>query len=312
LAKCLGLKQEVAISTGPSSPVGFIGLGVMGQPMALNLARAGTRLVVWNRTAARTVPLTEAQAELASTSDEVFGRADTVILMLFDGAAIDAVLRRGSPDFGRLVRGKTVIHMGTTEPAYSRGLQQDCEAAGGSYLEAPVSGSRVPAEGAQLVGMLAGDPAVAERARPLLKPMCREIFYCGPVPSALLMKISVNLFLIPLVTGLAESMHFAERHGLSLTQLADILAAGPMASVVSRGKAAKLASREFSVQASIASVFDNCRLSTVTAKQDGVSIPLVDVCHALYAEALELGLADQDMAAVVQAIERRTSRLASP
>jgi 3-hydroxyisobutyrate dehydrogenase len=283
----------------------------MGQPMALNLARAGTPLIVWNRTAAKTTALTDARAELASCPDEVFRRAGTVILMLADGTAIDAVLRRDSSDFRHFVRGKTVIHMGTTEPAYSRELQYDCEAAGGSYLEAPVSGSRVPAEAGQLVAMLAGEPAVAERACPLLKPMCRELFYCGPVPSALLMKVSINLVLLPLVTALAESMHFAERHGLDLTQLAEILAAGPMASVVSRGKAAKLANREFSVQASVASAFDNCRLSAMAAKQAGVAAPLIDVCHALYGEAIELGLADLDMAAVVRAIERRTSRPAS-
>lgn len=298
------------MTTDPSSTIGFVGLGIMGQPMALNLVRAGTRLIVWNRTAAKAAPLTNMHAELASCPDEVFRRANTVILMLADGAVTDAVLRRDGADFPHLVRGKTIIHMGTAEPAYSRQLQHDCEAAGGSYLEAPVSGSRIAAEAGQLVAMLAGEPTVVERACPLLKPMCREFFYCGPVPSALLMKLSINLFLLPLVTALAESMHFAERHGLSLTQLADILAAGPMASVVSRGKAAKLASREFSVQASVASAYDNCRLSAEAAKQAGLAAPLVDVCHALYGEAIELGLADLDMTAVVEAMERRTSRLA--
>lgn len=278
----------------------------MGQPMALNLVRAGTPLIVWNRTAAKSTPLIDANAELASCPDEVFRRAGTVILMLADGTAIDAVLRRDTSDFGRFVRGKTIIHMGTTEPAYSRELQNDCESAGAYYLEAPVSGSRVPGEAGQFVAMVAGERAVAERASPLLKPMCREMFYCGPVPSALLMKVSINLFLLPLVTALAESMHFAEYHGLDLTQLA-----GPMASVVSRTKAAKLAGREFSVQASVANAFDNCRLSAVTAKQAGVAAPLIDACHALYGEAIELGLGDLDMAAVVRAFERRTSRLAS-
>jgi len=95
------------------------------------------------------------------------------------------------------------------------------------------------------------------------------------------MKVAINLFLLPLVTALAESMHFAEYHGVNLTQLADILGAGPMASGVSRTKAAKLASRQFSLQASVASAFDNCRLSAVTAKQAGVAAPLIDVCHAL-------------------------------
>jgi 3-hydroxyisobutyrate dehydrogenase len=97
-----------------------------------------------------------------------------------------------------------------------RELEADIRAVGGHYVEAPVSGSRKPAEAGQLVAMLAGDADAIADARPLLTPMCRETMICGPVPNALLMKLSVNLFLISLVTGLAEAVHFADRHGLNL------------------------------------------------------------------------------------------------
>ncbi len=288
--------------------IGFVGLGSMGGPMALNLTRAGASIVVWNRTPAKTELLKKAGAKVAASPEEVFARAETIILMLVSSEAMDAVLRRQSSDFADRVRGKTIVHMGTTSPAFSRELEHDLNAAGASYVESPVSGSRVPAEAGQLVAMLAGEATIAERIRPLLKPMCRETIYCGPVPSALLMKLSVNVFLLPLVTALAESMHFAARHGLNLEQLVSILDAGPMASAVSRIKARKLASREFAVQASIANALDNCRLTAEAARQAGVTSPLIDVCHALYGEALDLGLADLDMVAVVQALEQRTSR----
>ncbi|MCZ4610099.1 NAD(P)-binding domain-containing protein, partial [Streptomyces sp. Lzd4kr] len=85
--------------------VGFIGLGVMGQPMALNLARAGTPLVVWNRSTDRCAPLRAAGAEIAASPAEVFARADTVILMLADETALDTVLGRGTPDFAAHVAG---------------------------------------------------------------------------------------------------------------------------------------------------------------------------------------------------------------
>ena len=85
--------------------------------------------------------------------------------------------------------------------------------------------------------MLAGDADAIADVRPLLTPMCRETMICGPVPNALLMKLSVNLFLISLVTGLAEAVHFADRHGLNLNQLVAVLNSGPMASDVSRMKA---------------------------------------------------------------------------
>jgi 3-hydroxyisobutyrate dehydrogenase len=169
--------------------IGFLGLGVMGQPMALSLARAGTPLVVWNRTPTRCEPLRAAGARAVATPAEVFARAGTVFLMLADGPAIDSVLGRGTPAFAANVAGHTVVHMGTTSPGYSRALEADILTAGGSYVEAPVSGSRTPAEQGRLVAMLAGQDAAVETLRPLLRPMCHEAFACGPAPNALLMKL---------------------------------------------------------------------------------------------------------------------------
>ncbi|MCY1082743.1 NAD(P)-dependent oxidoreductase [Archangium lansingense] len=286
--------------------IGFIGLGVMGQPMALNLARAGRALVVWNRSADKCEPLRAAGAQVAASAAEVFKKARVVILMLADGAAIDSVLGRGTPDFGANVARHMIVHMGTTSAEYSRGLEADIRAAGGSYVEAPVSGSRKPAEAGQLVAMLAGEPAALEEVRPLLQPMCHETILCGPVPSALLMKLSVNLFLITMVTGLAEAAHFAERHGLDLQQFLAVLDAGPMASSVSRVKARKLVARDFAVQASISDVLKNNRLIAEAARESHLASPLLDVCYALYGETEALGHGQADMAAVVRAIEART------
>ncbi|OSZ55716.1 2-hydroxy-3-oxopropionate reductase, partial [Streptomyces pharetrae CZA14] len=239
--------------------VGFIGLGVMGRPMALRLASAGTPLVVWNRTPERARPLRAAGAEVATDAAEVFARTRVVLLMLADEAAVDAVLARGAPEFAARVAGRTVVHMGTTSPAYSRALETDIRAAGGRYVEAPVSGSRVPAEQGQLVGMLAGEEAAVTAVRPLLTPMCRETFVCGPAPGASLMKLSVNLFLITLVTGLAEAFHFAERQGVDRRLFLEVLDAGPMASGVSRMKSPKLRDRDFTVQAAALDVLKNNR-----------------------------------------------------
>jgi 3-hydroxyisobutyrate dehydrogenase len=288
--------------------VGFIGLGVMGQPMALNLARAGTNLVVWNRTPERCEVLRAAGAEVAPSTAEVFDRAVTVFLMLADEEAVDAVLGRGTPDFAPRVAGHAVVHMGTTSAAYSHSLQEEIRAAGGRYVEAPVSGSRVPAERGELVGMLAGDDDAVATVRPLLAPMCRETFACGAVPGALLLKFSVNLFLITLVTGLAEAFHFAERHGLDRRLLRDVLDAGPMASAVSRGKAPKLLERDFSVQAAAADVLKNNRLIAEAARTADLTSPLLDVCHALFAETVQQGHGGEDMVAVLRALEARTAK----
>ncbi|MBF9072112.1 NAD(P)-dependent oxidoreductase [Streptacidiphilus fuscans] len=299
------------------TPVGFVGLGVMGLPMALNLARSGTPLVVWNRTAARAEPLRTAGAEgaaegaveVAADPTEVFRRCATVVLMLADEDAVDAVLRRGTPDFATRVRARTVVHMGTTSPEFSAALERDIRAAGGRYVEAPVSGSRVPAEEGTLVAMLAGEPDAVAAVQALLEPLWREAFVCGPVPQALRTKLAVNIFLITTVTGLAEAFHFAERHGLDLDVFRSVVDTGPMASAVSRGKAAKLRQRDFSVQAGILDVLKNNRLIAEAAERAGVAAPLLDVCHALYAEtaalAAENGDGAQDMVAVLRAVEAR-------
>jgi 3-hydroxyisobutyrate dehydrogenase len=284
--------------------VGFVGLGVMGQPMALNLARAGTELIVWNRSPERAGPLREAGAAVAGDPAEVFATAGTVILMLANDRVIDDVLGRGTDTFGKLVAGRTVVHMGTTAPAYSAGLGAEVIGAGGAYVEAPVSGSRGPAETGDLVVMIAGG---GPRIEDLLRPMCREIVRCGDVPGALLMKLAVNTFLISMVTGLAEAFHFAERHGLDPATLSAALDAGPMASTVSRVKAGKLRDRDFEVQAAIRDVLYNNELVVGAARQAGFATPLLDVCRALYTETDRAGYGGEDMAAVIRALEARSA-----
>lgn len=285
---------------------GFIGLGIMGRPMALNLARAGTPVVVWNRTAAGCEPLRAAGAHVAASPDEVFARARVVLLMLADEAAVDAVLGRGTQQFASMVAGRIVVHMGTTSPAWSADLGAAVRAAGGDYVEAPVSGSRGPAEAGRLVAMLAGEPAAVAEVVPLLAPMCAGTIACGPVPGGLLMKLAVNIFLITMVSGLAEAAHFAARHGLDLDSFAQVLDSGPMASDVSRGKVRKLLDGDFAAQAAIADVLKNNRLIAGAARASGVASPLIDVCHALFAETLALGHGTLDMVAVIRAIEART------
>lgn len=173
-------------------------------------------------------------------------------------------------------------------------------------MEAPVSGSRLPAETGELVTMVAGDPEAVRQVTPILQPLSRVTVPCGAVPGALTMKLAVNVFLITMVTGLAESFHFAEQHGLDRKLFLSVLDAGPMASPVSRVKGAKLVSGDFAVQASITNVLENNRLVAAAARALGTATPLLDACHALYGETVALGHGSADMAAVVRAIEART------
>jgi 3-hydroxyisobutyrate dehydrogenase len=291
----------------PRYPIGFIGLGLMGEPMAQNLLRAGAPLVVWNRSPAKNAVLAKAGAIVAKDLQDVFQRCEVVILMLRDAEATDTVLGRQGGTIHAHIDRHTIINMATPSPCYSKSLETDIRAHGGQYVEAPVSGSRKPAEAGQLVAMLAGAADVVASVQPLLAPMCRKTVDCGATPNALIMKFAVNLFMVCMVTGLAEAMHFARSYDVDLGTLVTVLDASPMASDVSRVKAAKLAACDFAAQATIQNVLENTTLITEAARTARVASPLLDICHTLYAETDALGEKDFDMVAVIRAIEQRTA-----
>ncbi len=285
--------------------VGFIGLGAMGEPMARNLVRAGTPLTVWNRSPGRCNALQELGANVAETVDALFDRTRVVLLMLLNAEAIDVVLDRGSAHFRNRVAGKTLVQLGTTAPGYSLELAGDIERCGGRYVEAPVSGSRLPAEQGRLIGMLAGAADAVDEVAPLLAPLCAEVFRCGTVPNALRMKLAVNHYLIATVTALAETVHAARAAQIDLRLLQRILDAGPMASTVSRSKLAKIVDEDHAPQAAIRDVSTIARLVAEQCADADVAAPIIDLCAALYRSAEQSGLADLDMAAIGQALPPR-------
>lgn len=280
--------------------------------MALNLLRAGHRLHVWNRSRPALRRVQDAGAVAADTAREVLGCNPTILLMLANEDAADNVLERATPAFSGNVSGRLIIQMGTTSPGYSQGLERDIRAAGGRYVEAPVSGSRGPAETGTLIAMLAGDREDVEAAWPLMEPMSAQIFDCGPVPSALALKLAVNLFLITMVTGLGEAVHLAARTGVNLDLFRAVLDAGPMASAVSRAKLAKLVSEDLSAQASIGDVWMNSRLVANAARDAGAATALLDQSNAILETTHDLGFAHLDMIALVRGIEARAAALPVP
>jgi 3-hydroxyisobutyrate dehydrogenase len=274
--------------------------------MALNLLRGGVPLVVWNRSSRAVDELGAAGAEVADSVADLFARSDRVLLMLANGAVVDSVLGRGTPVFEGLVRDHLVVHMGTTAPAYSEALGRDVVHAGGRYVEAPVSGSRLPAEEGRLVAMLAGDDGDLDEVETLVGPTCASVVRCGAVPSGLLMKLAVNLYLVTTVSGLVEAYHFAEQLGLDLDVFRDVVDAGQMSSPISRTKLAKLRADDFSVQAALADVLYNARLVTTAAAEAGVATPLIDASESLFAEADGRGHGGLDMVGVLRAFEALT------
>jgi 3-hydroxyisobutyrate dehydrogenase len=281
----------------------------MGEPMAVNLAKAGVPLLVWNRTPGRDAQLRSAGASVAENLDQIFDECVVVFAMLADEAALDAVLARDGRRFGRRVEGRTFVHMGTTSPEHSAELETCLRAAGGRYVEAPVSGSRGPAERGQLVAMVAGEPTAVESVQPLLPLLCRESFNCGAVPNGLLTKLAVNSFLITMVVGLVEAVRLAGAAGLDLSTLAAVLDAGPMASSVSTMKLDKLLRSDFDAQAAAADVFKNSALIAAAASTAGTAAPLLETSRDLFAETVAMGHGADDMIAVVHALAARDGHI---
>lgn len=281
--------------------IGFLGIGTMGLPMAHRLLAAGVPLHVWNRTAGRCAPLVARGAIEAAGVDSLFEACEVVMVMLLNQGAVDAALGRGLPVFGERVRDRTVVMLGTVSADFSAGLAADIHRHGGRYVEAPVSGSRGPAEEGALIGMLAGDPPDLDRVEPLLRPLCRQTVRCGPVPSALRLKLAVNHYLIVLVAALAEATRAAAANGVDLNVFREVLDAGPMASAVSRTKLHKLVTRDFSAQAAIGDVAKIAELVRRQAQEGGSAAPLIDATARLFAGANARGLSGLDMAAVLEA-----------
>lgn len=278
--------------------LGFIGLGRMGEPIARRLLHASHALTVWNRSPEPGRRLQAEGASYAESPQAVLTHAEITFVSLLNEAALDAVLARSGDEIGVPVAGRVVVNLGTTSADYSARLAQAIEARAGRYVELPVSGSRVPAEQGTLVAMLAGPSSVVPAVRALAGAFSRQVHDCGEVPGAMRMKLAVNHYLIAMVAALAETFRTARALGIDPHALAAVLDAGPMASEVSRAKAAKIAHGDFEAQAAIADVATIATLVRAQAEEAGTPAPLIALAQAVFARALDAGFGPHDMAAI--------------
>ncbi|TPX08651.1 uncharacterized protein E0L32_009840 [Thyridium curvatum] len=287
----------------PKMRIGFLGLGIMGTPMALNMAREFP-LIAWNRTACakRTQLFESAGARMAKTPADVAEDAEIIFAMFADAKALQSVI--ASAGFRESLRGKTVVNTGTVSVKESRDIAAQIQHAGAAFVEMPVSGSKVPAEQAQLVGLVAGDEDVTHRIEPCVNLMTKATVYCGrDIGAALKMKYSVNLFMITMAVGLAEAVNFAKAQGLDLDAFARATEAGPLVSPYLKMKMPKLVNEDWTPQGHIKNCYhSNTRIIVEAARKEGVRTPLMDVCDDLFRKATEAGLGEEDMMAVIKTI----------
>ncbi len=201
--------------------VGFLGTGLMGQPMAQRLLDAKLSVVAYNRTPSKLEALRVSGAEIADSPQDAIASSDCVILMLTNATAIQDVLL--SEDSRRQLSGRTVIQMSTIAPTESRQIHEAVVAAGGNYLEAPVLGSIPQVKSGELLVMVGASPEQFEKWSDLLKHFGPEPVLMGAVGSASATKLALNQLIASLTSAFALSLGFVQRQGVEVEQFMQIL-----------------------------------------------------------------------------------------
>lgn len=278
---------------------GFIGLGLMGAPMAANVLRAGYPLTVYNRSADRAEPLRAAGAAVAASPRAVGEAAQVVVTMLSDAAAVEAVLV--GPDGLLAARGpggRTLIDMSTVSPEQTRRLSALAGEHGWTMLDAPVFGSTGPAREGTLGILVGGERAVFQDRRALLSTMGRHLYYFGPSGSGATAKLCFNLMVAAQVASLAEACALAARGGLDLGMLAEAILASPVASALVERKTSGLVAGDYSPAFPLKHMHKDLGLMIDTAHRLGAALPLTAGVHQVFAAAMARGLGEQDFSAV--------------
>lgn len=278
--------------------VGFIGLGLMGGPMAANVARAGYPLTVYNRTLAKAAPLKELGAQVAASPREVAANSEVIITMLSDAAAVEGVLVGEDGVLAAAQSGMVLIDMSTVAPDQSRRLADLVAERGMKMLDAPVLGSIGPAQEGMLIILVGGDRDVLEAHRDLLGAMGRAIHYMGAQGSGALAKLAYNLIVAAEVAALAEAMTLVAKGGLDMDLFGRIIGDSPIASTLIQRKTQNITSGKHEAAFPLKHMHKDLGLMVRTAAAMGVALPATAVTHQLYTAARVTGHADEDFSAI--------------
>jgi 3-hydroxyisobutyrate dehydrogenase len=285
--------------------IAFLGLGIMGRPMARNLARAGFEVTVWNRTRKRAEELAqEADVRVAATAAEASAAAEVTITMVVDAPQVEEVLFGPHGAAEGMSEGHIAIDMSTIAPTASRAIGERLAERGVAFLDAPVTGSRPKAEDATLTIMVGGDEAAFERARPVLEAMGALVLRVGPQGHGEMAKLINNTLGAINAAGLAEGLTLAGAYGLDTDALLKVVGAGSGASAMAELKARPMLDRDLEPLFKLEHMLKDVRHCIAEAEALGVELPLARAAERLYAEAAERGLGERDFAAVVEVVDR--------
>ena len=283
--------------------VAFCGLGIMGGPMAANLARAGFELSVWTRTSEKAERFaSEHDARSGPTPAEADAGADAVITMVPDSPEVESTLFGGDGAARALEGGALAIDMSTIAPSAARAIGERLAESGIDFLEAPVSGSRPKAEDGTLTIMAGGERAAFERALPLFEAMGERIVHVGPRGHGQLAKLLTNTMGAVNAAALAETVLSVKRAGIDPDAFLEVAGGSAGASTVLTLKGRPMFDEDFEPLFKLEHMLKDVRHCLDEARALRVELRLGAVAEALYARAAEEGHGEEDFAAVIRAL----------
>jgi 3-hydroxyisobutyrate dehydrogenase len=282
-----------------STRIAVLGTGIMGAPMARNLAGAGFDVHAWNRTRAKAEPLAGDGVTVHDEAAEAVAGADLVVTMLAAGDAVAAVMTdegaREAMDAGALWLQMSTVGL---EAAERLGEIAD----GVAYVDAPVIGTKAPAEAGELVVLASGPDDARERAQPVFDAVGKQTVWLGEAPAGNRMKVVVNAWLVALVEALAETVALGEALGADPAKFLEIIDGGPVGPPYAKLKGTMMIEESFDPSFTLALAAKDADLVTEAAQRAGLELPLAETVARQLRKGVDAGHGDEDMAAVVRVV----------
>jgi 3-hydroxyisobutyrate dehydrogenase-like beta-hydroxyacid dehydrogenase len=280
--------------------VAFLGLGIMGRPMAANLVKAGHEVSVWNRSAGKQVD----GARVAVSPAEAARGAEVVWMCVSDTAAVERILFSADGVESVLAPGMIIADSSTIAPSATRKFAERVRARGADYVDAPMTGSKVAAESGQLIFITGGEEATLARLEPLFNAMGKKVLHMGPTGHGQSAKLGGNLMIALMFEGFAEALTLTSKLGVPRERFLELVNASMIRSGVSDYKAPFVLRHDFSPNFPLRLMHKDIHLALDAAREARVKLPGLETVEEIYEVATEEGSADLDYAATIALLEK--------
>lgn len=283
--------------------IGFMGLGIMGTPMATNLLKAGYPVMVYNRSPEKSAPLVKQGAALASAPKTLAKAADISIAMVTGPEALGDLLWGPNGAGGAFNHSKVFINMSSVSPRSTRELAAELEPSGVTFIDAPVSGTKKPAEDSALIILAGGSREKVQELEPVFLAMGKKVIYCGALGQGSMMKMFINLLLGLMMEGFAEVLNFGKLGGLSLDAMLDTVFSGPLSCGMFQVKAANLQNHTYPAAFPLKHMTKDVKFVVDTAFELGAPVPVAHTILQLFRTGVAQGWGDEDISAIAKVLE---------